>query len=401
MDTRPKHLELISEIQTLLTRNDAASRKHAAARSRALTTALETPEETAVQISFMVLCTRLAIDLRLFIIVTEHRSVITAEEVATKSGGEKLLIIRIMRVLSLIGFVDEVAEQQWIATPITIAMTQPAIEGSHKHLWDMTFGTAAKIPEYMHKYGYKSPTSLDGGPLQYAFGTNLTCFEYCSSKPNTLEDFNNMMTGIRHSRPSWVEWFPVYEQLLKGYRDDTILLVDIGGGWGHDVVAFRQKFGPDAKLGLQDLPHVVSQAPLLPSNIEIVGYNFLIDDQPMKGNHNGILQVVSLINLAGARAYFFHFVFHDWPDDKCLQIFRHTASAMKKGYSKILLNEYVLRDFGCSMAPAMMDINMLTLCSGLERSEKQWRELVKKAGLRIVNIWRPEGDTEAVIEIEL
>lgn len=74
---------------------------------------------------------------------------------------------------------------------------------------------------------------------------------------------------------------------------------------------------------------------------------------------------------------------------------------MTPGYSKILLNEYVLRDVGCSMAPAMMDINMLTLCAGMERTERQWRQLIKEAGLAVMNIWRPEGDTEAIIEIEL
>ena len=84
-----------------------------------------------------------------------------------------------------------------------------------------------------------------------------------------------------------------------------------------------------------------------------------------------------------------------------MKIFRNTAAAMTPGYSKMLLNEYVLRDYGCSMPPAMMDLNMLTLCSGMERTEKQWRELVKEAGLKIVNIWRPEGDTEAIIEIEV
>jgi hypothetical protein len=74
---------------------------------------------------------------------------------------------------------------------------------------------------------------------------------------------------------------------------------------------------------------------------------------------------------------------------------------MTPGYSKLLLNEYVLRDYGCSLAPAMMDINMLTLCSGMERTEKQWRELIHQAGLTIMKIWRPESDTEAIIEIQL
>jgi hypothetical protein len=183
----------------------------------------------------------------------------------------------------VIGFVEEVGEQKWTATPVTIAMTRPAIEGSHKHLWDMTFGTAAKIPEYMQKYGYKSPTSFDDGPLQYALQTKLPCFDYCSSNPSTLEDFNNMMTGIRHSRPSWITWFPVKEQILQDYQEETTLLVDVGGGWGHDVVTFQEKFAPTAPLGLQDLPLVTSQVPTLPSNIEVISYDFLTDVQPVKG----------------------------------------------------------------------------------------------------------------------
>ncbi|EPE28348.1 S-adenosyl-L-methionine-dependent methyltransferase [Glarea lozoyensis ATCC 20868] len=377
-----------NEIQSLLAKNDAASLKQAALLSRVLPLLLEAPEDTAVQLSFMplqVLCARLAIDLRLFKIIAEHGEGITSEKLASKSGGEELLIIRILRVLSLVGFVTEVSERKWSTTPVTFAMTKPAIEGSHKHLWDMTFNTAAKIPEYMQKNGYKSPTSFNDGPLQYALQTDLACFEYCSSKPSMLDDFNNMMTGIRHSRPSWVQWFPVKEQILNGYREGTTLLVDVGGGWGHDVVAFQEKYALTVPLALQDLPLVTSQVPYLPTNIEVMSYDFLAEIQPVKG----------------ARAYFFHFIFHDWPDEKCLRIFRHTAASMTRGYSKILLNEYVLKDAGCGMAPAMMDINMLTLCAGMERTEKQWRELVGRAGLVISRIWRPEGDTEAVIEIEV
>jgi hypothetical protein len=45
---------LIEEIQLLLKKNDPASRKQASVLSKLLTTTLETPEDTAVQLSFMV-----------------------------------------------------------------------------------------------------------------------------------------------------------------------------------------------------------------------------------------------------------------------------------------------------------------------------------------------------------
>ena len=74
---------------------------------------------------------------------------------------------------------------------------------------------------------------------------------------------------------------------------------------------------------------------------------------------------------------------------------------MTPGYSKILLNEYVLPDRGCSMSHALMDINMLAITSGLERTERQWRKLIDQSGLRISKMWVPETDCEGIIEIEV
>ena len=188
-----------------------------------------------------------------------------------------------LRLLSIISFVKEVEENTWIATPVTHAMTKPAIRGSHNHLWDMTFHAAAQLPEWVKQNNYTTVSSSGQNPLQYAFQTHLSSFEIWHSQPNTLDDFNNMMTGIRHSRPSWIQWFPVEAQVLKDYRPDTTLLVDIGGGWGHDLVAFRSKYADSATLVLEDLPHVLADAPELPSNIAKQAYNFFAAQQPVKG----------------------------------------------------------------------------------------------------------------------
>lgn len=39
----------------------------------------------------------------------------------------------------------------------------------------------------------------------------------------------------------------------------------------------------------------------------------------------------------GARAYHLHSVLHDWDDASCLTSLRDIASAMEKGYSKLLI----------------------------------------------------------------
>ena len=47
------------------------------------------------------------------------------------------------------------------------------------------------------------------------------------------------------------------------------------------------------------------------------------------------------------------------------------------------------------------DINMLALLAAMERSQKQWHELLGFVGLEITKIWTPEGGPESVIEAVL
>jgi hypothetical protein len=70
--------------------------------------------------------------------------------------------------------------------------------------------------------------------------------------------FNAFMSGILATRSHWFTTFPADEILIKDAdqnSSDAVLLVDVGGGKGHDIAAFQQAY-PDApgKLILQDLP---------------------------------------------------------------------------------------------------------------------------------------------------
>ena len=74
------------------------------------------------------------------------------------------------------------------------------------------------------------------------------------------------------------------EELIQGAstEKDSVLLVDIGGGWGHDIVAFQKKYPTNGRLILQDLPAVIKDARTLPPGIEAQGYDFFTT-QPVKG----------------------------------------------------------------------------------------------------------------------
>ena len=112
----------------------------------------------------------------------------------------------------------------------------------------------------------------------------------------------------------------------------------------------------------------------------------------------------SLLTKSGARAYYTHFVLHDWPDDKCREILRHLISAMTPGYSKLLLNESVLPDVGCPSFFAAGDINMMSIMAGKKRSRGQWLELLQSVDLDVIEFWNSSddgADDEGVIEAML
>lgn len=94
-------------------------------------------------------------------------------------------------------------------------------------------------------------------------------------------------------------------------------------------------------------------------------------------------------------------ILHDWPDHLASTILRNTASAMKPGYSKIILSEYILPATGCPLPPSYADFHMMTGLAGLERTEKQFHELAASAGLKVMNFWYPEGSFDGVVEIML
>jgi len=215
--------------------------------------------------------------------------------------------------------------------------------------------------------------------MQWAVGQSQ--FEWMANNKKQQALFNSYMASRRQGRPMWFDVYPVERLMgLAVPSEDTAFLVDIGGNQGHDLSRFRQKYADlPGKLVLQDLPEVVTG--VSGEDIDVMGYSFT-DPQPVNG----------------ARAYYFRAIFHDWPDHICQQILRNTVSAMAPAYSRILIVDFVLSDTEASLMQASMDIQMMSIGAGIERSEQQWRDLLRSVGLEISGIWSQSPGMESVIE---
>lgn len=95
------------------------------------------------------------------------------------------------------------------------------------------------------------------------------------------------MSGYRAGKPEWLDpgFYPVDERLGEGMRHgaDEVLLVDVGGGLGHDLQMLRRKYPRlRGRLVLQDKEEVVGQAGKEAEGWEGMGYDFFTE-QPVKG----------------------------------------------------------------------------------------------------------------------
>jgi hypothetical protein len=82
----------------------------------------------------------------------------------------------------------------------------------------------------------------------------------------------------------------------------------------------------------------------------------------------------------------------------CRKILSNIVAAMKPGYSKLLIFDFILPDTGASLFPSLVDIHMLAVFSGMERTKTQLTELLASVGLEIVKFWSVREDVEGLIE---
>ena len=156
-------------------------------------------------------------------------------------------------------------------------------------------------------------------------------------------------------------------------RPDQTLIVDIGGGVGHDLAAFRSQFPILAgKLIVHDSPVVVESIQSLPNGLEAMKYDFFAP-QPIKG----------------AKAYYLRTVLYDWPDKQALEILQHIKFAMTED-SILLINENVLSETQAYLYPAKLDLSMMALFSSLERTRSQFQSLLEQAGFHILGCGHPK-----------
>lgn len=87
---------------------------------------------------------------------------------------------------------------------------------------------------------------------------------------------------------------------------------------------------------------------------------------------------------AGGRVYILSSVLHDWERDDCVTILENCRRAMAAD-ARLLVVEIVLEDEDTWSSGTMLDLNMMVITGGRERTRAEWTDLFARAGLRLAS----------------
>ena len=208
-----------------------------------------------------------------------------------------------------------------------------------------------------------------------------------------FDGWRGLMQALQNGRPGFdqLRGYPVWEYLQTDPQQSTIfnqamrdfstsmtpavtgsfdwsqfpVIADIGGGIGTQLLSILDA-NPSCRGILFDQAQVVAEAPQH-SRLERIGGNFF-DDIPIS-----------------ADAYLMRWVIHDWNDDKAIAILENVRKAATPD-ARLLLVEWVIRETAEFDLGKWMDVNMLVMAGGHERTAEEFRDLYHRAGFELERI---------------
>lgn len=100
----------------------------------------------------------------------------------------------------------------------------------------------------------------------------------------------------------------------------------------------------------------------------------------------------------GGDLYTLKSILHDWPDEDCLRILRAVRRATAPG-ARLLIVDAVLPDDGSAHPAVALDIVMLMLLRGRERTADEFGALLADAGFRLLRVL-PTRSMSSIVEAE-
>jgi hypothetical protein len=278
----------------------------------------------------------------------------TVEEIAAATHANAPFLRRFLGALTSIGIFSEDSASRFCQTPLSDVLRTNHPESARP--WAMMLGAG-----FVWRPTGELAAAIESGRAAFEHVYGAQFFRYLAQHPDDAAIFNAAMS----SSPAWID------AIVSAYDFSKFKqIVDVGGGRGALLVGILSA-NPRLRGVLYDLPGVAdgvtsSAQGSIADRLEVRTGDFF-DSVP-----------------AGADAYLLSGVIHDWPDGPAATILKNVRRAIRPEGRLLVLDAVLTRSN--DPAQAMMDLAMMVLTGGQERSESQFRSLLSGAGFSLMSV---------------
>lgn len=275
---------------------------------------------------------------------------LTVDELASRCGANAPMLGRTLRTVASTGLLRTVSPGRYELTEAGRSMLEGTGLMAVKYIADPeVWGAFGELPETIRTG--QPPFVLRNGSL----------YDYLTAHPETQAAFDKYMAG-QHA--------PVAARLAEAVDFSGMrTVVDVGGGNGACIAAILRAH-PGPRGILVELERAVPTARKYLAESDIGDRCDVV-----AGDYFTAVP-------AGADAYLLSHVIHNWNDEKATEILRTVRAAMPD-HGRVLIVEAVLPDDDRPHWGKDLDMRLLSVLGGAERTETEYSALLGEAGLRL------------------
>jgi hypothetical protein len=294
----------------------------------------------------------------------------TAEELAAATKMHAPSLFRVLRALVSVGILNSAEGGRFAQTPLSETLVTDA-SGSLR--W---FAVSELGQEHYPAWG-NLMHSVKTGEIAFDNFFGVDVWKYFQQNPEDAAVFNNSMSSVTAA---------TNEAITSRYdfaAFDTI--VDVGGGHG-GLITEILKANPKLRGVLFDAEEVIRGAR---PKLEAAG----VADR-CEAVAGDFFKSVP----AGGDAYIMKWIIHDWSDEKAITILRHCRNQISRN-GKLILVDCVVPETDEPDFSKFIDLNMLVMTGGKERTAREFEQLLSVAGFKLLRVIPTELPT-AIVEAQ-
>jgi O-methyltransferase/methyltransferase family protein len=278
-------------------------------------------------------------------------------EIAGRINVSEDALYRLMRALAAIGIFSEGEDRRFSLTALGAYLRSDVAESVRGYSRFIGHDFISQ-PWLNLLYSVKT-----GNPaFDHVFG--MPAFDHVGTHPEAAKLLNEAMTSL-----SIVE----ARAVVTAYDFHSVrTVVDVGGGQG-SLLAAILKANSNTRGVLFEMPHALESARRLleqqgvGSRCDLVGGDFFAEVPK------------------GGDIYIMKRVLHDWDDDRSIRILRNCRQGLSN-HGKVLVVDVVVGAPNASVFAKFLDLQMLALTGGRERTAREFAKLYERAGLQLTRI---------------